>query len=37
MEGVEDSSDDGKTKPNPFEKKAELGGDRALGTSPVTQ
>ncbi|KAM0184231.1 hypothetical protein ACHAPC_006172 [Botrytis cinerea] len=37
MEGVEDSSDDGKIKPNPFEKKTELGGDRALGNSAVTQ
>ncbi|KAF7909496.1 uncharacterized protein EAF01_003214 [Botrytis porri] len=37
MEGVEDSSDDGKIKPSPFKKNAELGGDRALGTSAVTQ
>lgn len=37
VEGVEDSSDDGKKRPGSFEKKAELAGNPAHGTSAVTQ
>ena len=37
VEGVEDSSDDGKNRPSSFEKKAELAGSRAPETLAETQ
>lgn len=37
VEGVEDSSDDGKKRSGSFEKKAKLAGNPAHGTSTVTQ